>query len=120
MKRMVPMLSAGVVALMLSSGAWASDEHHVDAAQIAAAKTPADHEAIAKSYDAEAAAADAKAAAHESMAKTYRLGGSPKGSHTAMAAHCEKLVNQYRSVAEENRQLAATHRQMAKECCTKQ
>lgn len=117
MKRLVTMLSAGVVALMLSSGAWASGSDHVDAAQIAAAKTAADHEAIAKSYDAEATAADAKAAAHESMAETYRLGGAPKGSHTAMAGHCEKLVTQYRAVAEENRQLAAAHRQMSEECC---
>lgn len=120
MKHLVSLLSAGVVALLLSSGAWASGEHHVDAAQIAAAKTPADHEAIAKAYDTEAAEADKKAAAHESMAKTYRLGGSPKGDHAAMGAHCEKLVNQYRTVADENRQLAALHRQMAKDCCTKQ
>lgn len=118
MKRLATMLSAGVVALMLSSGAWASGEHHVDAAQIAAAKTPADHEAIAKSYDAEAIVADEKATSHESMAKTYRLGGAPKGSHTAMAGHCDKLVKQYRAVAEENRLLAAAHRQMAKECCS--
>jgi hypothetical protein len=120
MKRLVMMLSAGTVALMLSSGAWASGAEHVDSAQIAAAKTTADHEAIAKSYDAEAVAADAKATAHESMAKTYRTGGAPKGSntaHTAMAGHCEKLVKQYRGVAEENRLLAAAHRQMAKDCC---
>jgi hypothetical protein len=103
---------------MLSGGAWAADAATVTPAQIEAAKTSADHEAIAKSYDAEATAADAKAAAHESMAKTYRVGGSPKGSHTAMAGHCEKLVKQYRAVAEENRQLAAAHRQMAMDCCT--
>jgi hypothetical protein len=34
-----------------------------------------------------------------------------------MAGHCEKLVKQYRGVAEENRLLAAAHRQMAKDCC---
>ena len=118
MKRLVTMLSAGVVALMLSSGAWASEDHHVDAAQIAAAKTPGDHEAIAKSYDAEAIAADEKAAAHEAMARTYRVGGAPKGNHRAMAGHCNRLVKLYRSVAKENRLLAAGHRQMAKECCS--
>ncbi len=119
MKRLVMMLSAGTVALMLSTGAWASGAEHVDSAQIAAAKTPADHEAIAKSYDAEAVAADEKAKAHETMARTYRLGGSPKGTHGSMASHCDRLVKQYREVAEENRQLAAEHRQMAKECCSK-
>ena len=35
------------------------DVADVTEAQIAAAKTPADHEAIAKSYDADAAAAEA-------------------------------------------------------------
>lgn len=120
MKRLVMMLSAGTVALMLSSGAWASGAEHVDSARIAAAKTPADHEAIAKSYDAEAVAADAKATAHEAMAKTYRVGGAPKGSHVSMAGHCERLVKQYRTVAEEYRLLAAAHRQMAKDCCAQQ
>lgn len=117
MNRLVTMLSAGVAAVMLSGSAWAAGAATVTPAQIEAAKTTADHEAIAAAYDKEAAAADAKAAAHESMAKTYQAGGSPKGSHTAMAGHCEKLVKQYRAVAEENRQLAAAHRQMAKDCC---
>ena len=118
MNRLSMMYGATLVAMMLSGGAVASTEQHVDAAQIAAAKTPADHEAIAKSYDAEAEAADDKATAHESMARTYRLGGAPKGSHASMASHCDRLVKQYREVAEENRQLAAEHRQMGKECCS--
>lgn len=118
MNRLSMMLGAALVAIMLSGGAVAATEQHVDAAQIAAAKTPADHEAIAKSYDAEAADADEKATAHESMARTYRLGGAPKGSHSSMAAHCDRLVKQYRAIAEDNRQLAAEHRQMAKECCS--
>lgn len=120
MKRLVMMLSAGTVALMLSSGAWASAVELVDSAQIAAAKTPADHEAIAKSYDAEAIAADAKASSHEAMARTYRTGGAPKGSRTSIARHCERLVKQYRAVAKENRLLAAAHRQMAKDCCAQE
>ena len=119
MNRLITILSAGVAAVMLSGSAWAGGEAAVTPAQIEAAKTPADHEAIAKAYEAEAAAADAKAAAHEAMARTYQAGGSPKGSHVAMAGHCEKLITQYRGVAEENRQLAAAHRQMAKDCCTK-
>ena len=47
MKRFITLLSAGAVALMLSGGAWAADAEPVSAAQIEAAKTPADHEAIA-------------------------------------------------------------------------
>jgi hypothetical protein len=36
-----------------------------------------------------------------------------------MAAHCNKLVTEYKAAAKENRDLAAAHRQMAKDCCAK-
>ena len=45
----------------------------VTEAQITAARTPADHEAIAAAYDAEAKAADEMAANHETMAKATSL-----------------------------------------------
>ncbi len=51
MKRSIVMLSVGLVALGLSSGAWASNA--LDPATVAAAKTPAQHEAIAKAYEAQ-------------------------------------------------------------------
>jgi uncharacterized low-complexity protein len=86
----------------------------VTEAQIAAAKTPADHEAIAKAYDAEAAAAEAKANAHEGMARTYRAGGgTPKASSTAMGGHCDRLMKSYSAAAVEYRALAAEHRKLA-------
>ena len=47
MKRFITLLSAGAVALMLSNSVMAGTESPVTAAQIQAAKTPADHEAIA-------------------------------------------------------------------------
>lgn len=116
MKRLLTMLGAGTVALMLSTGASAKGDPAVDAARIAAAKTAADHEAIARDYQAEAAIAEGRVTAHESMARRYRLGGAPKASHIARTArilHCDRLVKQYRSTAEENIELAALHRQMA-------
>jgi hypothetical protein len=86
----------------------------VTEAQIAAAKTPADHEAIAKAYEAEAAAADAKAKAHETMARTYRAGGgAPKASSAAMVGHCDRLMKDYSAAAVEYRGLAAEHRKLA-------
>jgi len=86
----------------------------VTEAQIAAAKTPADHEAIAQAYDAEAAAADAKSKAHEGMARTYRAGGgAPKASSAAMTGHCDRLMKSYSSAAAEYRALAAEHRKLA-------
>jgi hypothetical protein len=114
MKRLVMMLSAGAVALMLSNSAMAGTESPVTAAQIQAAKTPADHEAIAVAYDKEAARFDAMAKEHASMAKAYKAAATTqKGmGGAAMGMHCEKLVETYQKAAEENRQMAAEHRKM--------
>lgn len=102
---------AATAALGLAVPTLASDA--VSEQRIAAAKTPADHEAIAASYESEATAADAKAAAHEQMARTYKSGGTPKGNPTAMAGHCDRLATSYRAAAKEYRALAAEHHKMA-------
>ncbi len=122
MSRFMAMLSAGIAALMLTGGAWAATSDTVTPAQIAAAKTPADHEAIAKAYDDEANKLDAMAKEHEEMAKSYRaMSTGVKGANpAAMAAHCSKLVSEYKAAAKENRDLAAAHQQMAKDCCKAQ
>lgn len=85
--------------------------------QIAAATTPADHEAIAKSYEADAITAEAKAKEHEAMARTYRSAGGPKSNSnsSAMVRHCERLVKEYTDAAADYRALAAEHRSMAKD-----
>jgi hypothetical protein len=116
MKSLATMLSAGAVALMLSGGAWAAGDAVVSPAQIEAAKTSADHEAIAAAYDKEAASLEAMAKEHEVMAKSYGTSAAgTKGANAAsMAAHCNKLVTDYKAAAKENRDLAAAHRQMAK------
>jgi len=121
MKRLVTLLSAGAVALMLSSGVWAAGDAVVTPAQIEAAKTSADHEAIATAYDKEAANLEAMAKDHEVMAKSYgtAAAGTKGANAAAMSAHCNKLVTQYKAAAKENRDLAAAHRQMAKDCCAK-
>jgi len=87
----------------------------VTEAQIAAAKTAADHEAIAKAYESDAAAAEASAREHETMVQAYKVAArAPKGeSAKAMVTHCEGLVKAYRSAATEYRALAAEHRKLA-------
>ena len=88
----------------------------VTEAQIAAAKTPADHEAIAKSYDADAAAAQAEASKHEAMARAYGTAGGPKKTGpNSMVRHCERLVKSYTDAAADYRALAAEHRRMAQD-----
>jgi hypothetical protein len=117
MNRLVTMLGAGVAAVMLSGGAWAAGDTMVTPAQIEAAKTPADHEAIAAAYDTEAAQLESMAKKHEAMAKTYQTAATGmKGANPAvMSAHCNKLVTEYKAAAQQNRDLAAAHRQMAKD-----
>ena len=84
---------------------------------VAGAKTPADHEAIASYYDKEGTTAKAKATEHLKLAAAYRnLAG--KGQF-AMEGHCQRLAQNYESVATENTALAAAHRQMAQDAAQK-
>ena len=75
MKCTVTALLAG--ALFLQPGlAAADDSHSLEQLVIEMAKTPADHSALAKHYQAKAADARAEAAEHEAMAKFRELEGS--------------------------------------------
>ena len=102
---------AAVLALGLAAPLPVAAE--VTEVQIAAARTPADHELIAKAYEADAAAADAKAKEHEAMARTYRSSGGPKSNTNSMVRHCERLVKDYTNAAADYRALAKEHRGMA-------
>ena len=89
------------------------------AQQVQAAKSAADHEALAAEYDRQAAAARASAAEHKKMAAAYR--GVPamatgKGTGvSAMPQHCEALVASYEKQAETLAAMAATERELAKQ-----
>jgi hypothetical protein len=117
MKRLVTMLSAMAVALMFTGGASAAAGESVTAAEIAAAKTPAEHEAIAKQYDAEAATAEAQAKEHEAMVQTYETAAKGPKNEMArtMVGHCRNLVKDYKEAAASYKALAADHRKMAAE-----
>ena len=109
----MPAALAAVLALCLVTPLPAAAD--MTEAQIAAARTPAEHEAIAKAYEADAATADAKAKEHEAMARTYRSAGGQKSYTNLMAQHCERLVKDYTAAAADYRALAAEHRSMAKD-----
>ena len=108
-------LTAGLAALILTAAPAAfstADNSPVTAAQIEAAKTPAEHEAIAKIYEDEAASLTRKSEMHGEMAKNYRLGGKP--FMAAQAKHCAALEKDYKAAATQNLELAAIHHQLAK------
>lgn len=84
---------------------------------VTGAKTPADHEVIASYYDKEVTTAKAKAAEHHKLAQAYR-NITGKGQF-AMEGHCQRLAQNYESIATENTAFATAHRQMAQEAAQK-
>ena len=84
----------------------------LDAVTVTAAKTKADHEAIAAAYEAEAASAEQKAQMHVEMAAKYRSFGT-KPPWSAMSSHCTQLEKRYLETAKLTRELAAEHRKIA-------
>lgn len=113
MNRTVKMLSAGIGVMGIALGAWSVRAAVPDPATIAAASSAADHEAIAKSYDAEAASLEKLAAVHENLARTYsQAGGKPW--ERMQAKHCGAIASELAAAARQERAIAAEHRKMAK------
>ena len=83
---------------------------------IAGTISPADHERIAKHYEAKATQLEADAKEHEELAAEYRKNPTgheqkhPMSGQTA--AHCKLFADKFRDAAKQARQLAADHRQM--------
>jgi hypothetical protein len=111
-RMVVAMLVLAATAMLPVTRAAAVSDSDIDA-QIAAAKTPADHEAIATYYDGKAAEAQAKADEHKKMSAAYKKeGGSVSKTH--LHDHCDGLVRVYQSAAKDYRAMADAHRQLAK------
>ena len=82
------------------------------AERISAAKTAADHEAIAAYYRAQAAEKAKQVQHHEAMLKSYdNVAGVPK---ELMRNHCETLITTYRRAQQAFEGLAAEHEKLAK------
>ena len=100
---------AVALALALSSvPAYAADDL---AAQISAAKTAADHQAIADAYDKQAQEAEAQAEAHDKMAASYKGLGKTGQVHDT---HCAAIAKRERETARDLKALADAHRAQAK------
>jgi len=102
------------VLVLPTSRAAAADCDGLDA-KISAAKTAAEHEAIAGCYDDMAKGAEAKAAEHKKMAQAYGMGSiGNQATKTHFHQHCESLIRSYEAEAKEYASLASMHRDMAK------
>ena len=118
--RRVILLLAGAVMLLAATtlptfraGAQQTvvTDDNVDEA-ITNAKTAADHEAIAAYYDKEAAEDEEKAKIHHAQHKIYDR--FHMKTATDMGPHCDALAKNFERAAEQDKALAAGHREMAK------
>jgi hypothetical protein len=80
---------------------------------IASAKTAADHEAIAKYFEGQAAEARKSAEAHKAMLKSYERFGTGK-EQAKHATHCKDAIRSYENLAKDYDALAKDHMEMAK------
>jgi hypothetical protein len=112
-----------LTALLATGFLRAAESNHLTRQElktlIASAKTPQDHERIAKHFDAEAVQLDAEATEHKDLAAEYKANPTiqemkhPMSGQTA--GHCQFFADELHKAAQEARQLAADHREMAKE-----
>jgi hypothetical protein len=118
MKRVTVLLAAGILLLAAvtlptfragAQGTVVTDDN-LDQA-VANAKTPADHEAIAAYYDKEAADNTAKATLHHAVHHNYV---KFRWKQSDMGPHCDELAKWYQRTADQDKDLAAGHREMAK------
>lgn len=79
------------------------------------AQTKADHEAVAKRFEEEAAQFDKKAAEHQRLADQYHkgMGVGPKTNAASLANHCDNLVKNLKASAADAREMANLHRAVA-------
>lgn len=115
MKRTNPLAAltlAAAAVVTFDAAAAAPPIGELDPVTISAAKTQADHEAIAAAYDAEAVVAEKKAKLHEAMLRSYQTPGT-KPYMAVMVTHCKALTKQYTEAAKLNRDMATEHRKIA-------
>ena len=87
--------------------------------QIAGAKTAQDHERIAKHFDALADQLEAEATEHKELAAQYKANPTMQEMKHPMsgqtAGHCQYFADELFKAARSARQLAADHRELAKQ-----
>lgn len=111
--------SIGIVATVLTISASSylalgvAEEGKSVEQMIAAAKTPADHEAIAAYYEKEAQEAHKKHAEHQQYSKSYSMIPVLK-TKTGAVAHCDAIAKKYEDIAKDYEALAKLHKNMAK------
>lgn len=81
--------------------------------QIEAARTPSDHDALAKYYDGEVATARSRASEHREMGKRYAAAPVARSGGGSMQTHCNAVAASFDQIAQQFDAMAAEHRRMA-------
>ena len=84
---------------------------------IATAKTPAEHERIAKFYESSAQDYRAQAQEHEAMIAAYKANSSlsTNKNQASTISHCEYFVKTLKDLAVKSDELSQLHEEMAKD-----
>jgi FKBP-type peptidyl-prolyl cis-trans isomerase (trigger factor) len=101
---------AALVAIPRSAVRAADEDQDIEQ-MLANAKTPADHEAIAKYFDNEAKHDHKLAVKYKKMAASYK--NLPRMNE--LESHCASLADFYKNAAQEAALIAARHEAMAQE-----
>lgn len=117
----VAALTAGLLAFSSLSLAAEQDRVNTEPHQttidnlVEIAQSMADHEVIAQRFDEEAAQLDTQAAQHERLARHYKsgFGVGPKGNAASLANHCERIARSLKQAADDAREMARMHRDIA-------
>jgi hypothetical protein len=110
---MLAAVLAAVLALATMQ-ARAADCSGLDA-KISAAKTAAEHEAIAACYDTMAKDTQARLAEHQRMRAAYAKAGGAATGKFDMVKHCDHVIGTLQDDAKMYEEMAKAHRQMAKD-----
>lgn len=120
MNRIRTSMSALATVAVLATGALAVAPLPAAAAdtEMTMPSTPAEHTAEAAKYEKEGLDLEAKATRHADLSARYKarmIGMSSKQSKAqhGMYKHCDRLAKAYRKAAEEAREMAKMHREMA-------
>ena len=102
---------------LLASCAQMERYHPMDMTQaVQSAKTPADHEALARHYENMAQTMQERMQKHKKLLEQYETQSYLYGREAEdLKAHSHALIRFYEQAAEANMNMAASHRKMAAE-----
>jgi len=109
------LIAVGLLSLLASCAQM--NPHPMDMTKaIQDAKTPTDHNVLAKHYEDTAKEMLSKVQEHKKMLEEYESNSSHYGKQALdLQAHCRNLINAYEQAAKANMGMADSHRKMASE-----